>query len=660
VRPLCRRPVRGDEGAALIMALIFLSVFSIVISVLLTMADTDFRTTVNVRSQRKDVYAADGVIEAAVNYYRNTGFCIGSGSLPAFNGVTNATVGCDSDGGGTGGAANLPPLALIARADAGEDGIRVLSGGGTARTRVRGGAFSNTAIDVTGGATLEVTGPVTARTVCSGAGTITTTDPPLNCSIGSASYPNGDDPGYSAAVATAPATAVLPSCPSGGAPVVMAPGTYSNAAALNALFSACANRVFHFPAGVYYFNFTNASGGHQWNVTGANTIVVGGTLPTGVTLTTTPFPAVGSRCDESSPAGVQFVFGGDSRLNIDSGEMELCAPHDVTETSQEIAVYGLKTGSGPTGGGSTTVTLVPTSGTPTPSTEFTPAAGAFTPSDSSVATATLDSSTDADRTASLRVEGYPVTGIPSGATITGVSLKLRHQEQTPEPNLAQLDLSAVVTGGAGATSSFNVSKSEDAYAVHTQALPSSFNNVLQLTNLKVDYTASTNLTNNNHRSFTSLLDGATIEVTYTTPVVPGFTAQSGCIVEAPYDPTDNDTCALVRTGGSQADFAVHGTVYAPKAALDIHLVGISYQVFRRGLIVRHLRSNVTPSTTCANTALPVPEECYPFQLPSGTSAPENVVFVASVDGRPRVRALVRFPLSGGAPEVLSWSAINES
>ena len=70
-----RRPTwadlrRDDGGAALVLALIIVTVIAISLGALLSLTDTNVRTTVNLRGQATTAYAADGALQAAINNIR--------------------------------------------------------------------------------------------------------------------------------------------------------------------------------------------------------------------------------------------------------------------------------------------------------------------------------------------------------------------------------------------------------------------------------------------------------------------------------------------------------------------------------------------------------------------------------------------------------------
>jgi hypothetical protein len=93
-----------------------------------------------------------------------------------------------------------------------------------------------------------------------------------------------------------------------------------------------------FDPGTYYFDFTT-TGTHVWS---PQKTVVGGT-PTGTKSNTAP--AVPGACvnpiTTSAAVGVQFVFGGDSRVDLGASNWEICASYHAA--SIPTAIYGLKT-----------------------------------------------------------------------------------------------------------------------------------------------------------------------------------------------------------------------------------------------------------------------------------------------------------------------------
>jgi hypothetical protein len=128
-------------------------------------------------------------------------------------------------------------------------------------------------------------------------------------------------------------------------------------------------------------------------------------------------------------------------------------------------------------------------------------------------------------------------------------------------------------------------------------------------------------------------------------------AQSGCVTQTPYPVVG---CAFVRTTGTQTTFVLQGTLYAPRAAVDVEVPNASVQIFGRGVIDRTLRVNMTASAKPTGAIITVP---------GGTGvADRTVLFTATIGGTARLRALVTFADGGGASPgqsvtVKSWAVI---
>jgi hypothetical protein len=162
-----------------------------------------------------------------------------------------------------------------------------------------------------------------------------------------------DAPAAPSAVGSmAPAT-----CGAAAAVYEFQPGLYTNAAALNALTNGaggCSGSVWHFNPGTYFFNFTDAAIAHQWIVSSG--YLVGGKANVAGALTVpkvqalesakTPFCAVPTVGATTPNTGVEFVFGGDSRLFVTKGlasanpNVQVCASNSAS--GPPIAIYGLK------------------------------------------------------------------------------------------------------------------------------------------------------------------------------------------------------------------------------------------------------------------------------------------------------------------------------
>jgi hypothetical protein len=126
--------------------------------------------------------------------------------------------------------------------------------------------------------------------------------------------------------------------------VTFSPGVYTDAGGLTTMFNGkagtpCRGKSFVFPPGIYRFDFTGAGpASNEWKISDANAYIVAGDK---TSWTTTP-PIPGGCLFTSSSAGTTFVFGHGSRLNVDKGHFEMCAPTG----SQRIAIAGDSTQSG--------------------------------------------------------------------------------------------------------------------------------------------------------------------------------------------------------------------------------------------------------------------------------------------------------------------------
>jgi hypothetical protein len=375
-----------DRGAALLLALILITVIALVTAALLSFSDTSIRTTVALRAQGSSVYAADGAAQAAINAMRKGTFnndstqggkCFGSGAsasttlpLPNFfpgttgSAATSAIVSCVPDPASAPSpypvpvtVQNKPGAAILTLGSGipGEDGVNINSNAGA--VKVHGGVFSNSTINTSPGLTNNANNSwVYARGACTGTITVTATSTKA-CNYATANT-NGTDPGLLSphqATYDPPAppttTPALPLCnPANPAAVKQfSPGLYRSAAALNNMTaqtsSKCSDSIWHFNPGTYYFDFTDA-GSHQWMI--GTGVLVGGTPSNPLNINTPP--ATPGSCISpllsTTAQGVNFVFGGDSRMFVTgsgiqhSGRVEICGTYDTN--ASPVAYYGLK------------------------------------------------------------------------------------------------------------------------------------------------------------------------------------------------------------------------------------------------------------------------------------------------------------------------------
>jgi hypothetical protein len=331
-------------------------------------------------------------------------------------------------------------------------------------------------------------------------------------------------------------------------------------------------------------------------------------------------PAVPGGCrhelDPGWSDGVQWVFGGDSRINLKSGKLELC--NQQSTTHQEIVLYGVR-------GAATPPPVGPTTWTPAAIANGSPgfdASGTNVYTNGRVMndglTANANLSTSGARTVTLTQFSpttWPVPAanqIPAGSTINTVTLQVRHSESSTS-STSGVTAGYSVTPAGAATACTGLPALTTNTSMHTDSVnvtsclntPDKLNGLP--TNNGVGVTFSVNRLGSTSR--TASLDGMQLLVTYTPPASAGgsgLTPESGCITQAPYynppggndgpdhEPGFNGACALVkvaRTGSPDGGsfpriVAFWGTVYAPSAALDLPVDVLTYPVFNRGAVAR--------------------------------------------------------------------------
>lgn len=583
------RSPSDESGGALILALAFIFVMSIVLTGVLAMSESSVYIGQRVGEQRDLTYAADAGIEAAINHIRNEvdlavnpdaglpGECWPSATpfvAPATNDVT-VEVTCEAeplsgyDEGGPTTPSNRPGQAILTLSP-----TEALHQASNAELRVGGHVHSHAAIEMNSNATMLVRGDIHARGGCA-AGATVTEDFERVCGPGAApladpAYPLVDQAG--SPLTAPPAREVVPPC--SGSTVTLEPGWYDDAAALT---DCVGNRVMWFRPGVYYFDFTGPT--KTWTIDNANVTIIGGTYA-GST------PNRDDGCLRDAANGVQFVFGGDSRLDVRAGTMDLCA--SATTDRQQIAIYGVRADAGP---GPQNVTLTPATAATTAGVFDDPANGARV--DGAWAVAPL---APGRSTATIRVSSFdPQLDIPEGSTIDAASLRITHRETS--------DVSAIAAqlSTAGGTQAFQghnncnnnrpFCRSETSRTSELDITDWVASDLRRLQDLTVDYTVTAN--NQDRSTRRAELDGVEITVAYTPPQL---RATSGCAAATPYVHGNSATCPILNIDGNHANTAFFGTVYVPRGVVAINLPNASRQGFNRGIVARTARLSVPPST----------------------------------------------------------------
>ncbi len=486
----------GDEGAALILAIIYVLVVSVVVMSVVDYAGTGVRSSSAVAENRDVDYALDAAVDGAVRQVRH-GLGAQQGIAPGYGGVcdnynaptTNGlavTVSCQGEQGVQGqydsggvspavNADNVPPVALQTTANTGEPGISLDANGNyrihgsvqaTSSIRACTNSGGNNCSSGTATSGLLVGGSIKAQQCI---GDIRTFGPPYPTKPGDPAAPEDPSlkdcpggvadpvPAYMPNFSSPPPTRSVPACPSSGWLVTLEPGTYDNAAALNALTAgSCNGKILWFKPGEYLFKFPLGAG--EWRLADATVNVIGGTpfgwSPTAATRPTIPkadndhparhacvteYDALPSGADPNN-LGVVFVFTGESRVNIApaGGNLELCS--QPSSTGQQIALFGM-----PKRGNLKSGTLGATS--------VTSSAGTWT--DLGFAGLTIDGlaapgSTPTGGSATVSWEGFnqlDATTLPDDSVITRVVLKVAHHETSTNGTIDSVTASVRAADG---------------------------------------------------------------------------------------------------------------------------------------------------------------------------------------------------------------------
>ncbi len=381
-----------DTGASLVFALVFISVISILVISVLSLADANLRATIKLRDQAAEASAAEGAANVAINALREStytggGGCFGgtsdlsvpSSQLPGPSTVS-ALVSCTPDPTMAQFPLGAPAQAILATANDILPGITVndAANGASAPNaglRVSGNIYSNAGLLVTARAQLvaEGGGVVRARSGCllppgvissfpfvTLPGSITPNPSSAQCNVGPTfPCPECVEPASVAGLAVQTPRSV-PAC----APIMtFTPGRYTDVASLNnrTRGSACtANAIFLFQPGDYYFDFAPttipvpAIGAtvtipSRWTINKGSLIagalaraVTAGTPPLMPDSCKSPVPTGASGWIPYPGDGVRFIFSGYSQVEISgNGRAEICG--EYAGTNAPIAIYAMPT-----------------------------------------------------------------------------------------------------------------------------------------------------------------------------------------------------------------------------------------------------------------------------------------------------------------------------
>ncbi|MFC7502840.1 hypothetical protein [Nocardioides sp. GCM10030258] len=639
----------------MIIAMFIITVVALVTGAVLTRGDGSLRATVALRDVARSSYTADAAAQVAINDLR-TGYNIGTGEPSpwyytnelgtgcfGYNGsgptsipmttltldnlvpqqsnetqdTMSAAVVCGpEDATGAQGTAvpinnsNKPGNAILTLGtSATENGFTFKTNGSAGAFRVRGGIWSHSNILRDNNGTLESTESIRARTGCSPMSAMSA--PTVNCFSGTAPA----DPNYANELSATGRTIAdlelqIPPTTCPGNSVTLQPGIYDDATKLNALTpNGGGNCFIHFQPGAYYFDFHNSSGdplfdsdivpsaGNVWAINSGT--IVGGALTTDNT--------VPGRCvnpiDDVNADGVQFIFGGDSRMVVDKGAvMELCATYHSTRPP--IVIYGQKTGTA----SSTTlsgVTALTSTAVTIPGSFLQATAANVQAADGNQATnANLaywqrdSTGANSAQPGTMTMTGFaPGTNLPKGTVLTGARLKVTHRSTgnanafTLTPNLGTGPISYTMPArGTLGTEDVDLSARTGWGAFQKAVHDSGFSGA----SFKFDASLG--------RNQISQLDAVRLELTY---YVPQIRAQSGSV-------TTPGGLPVVQALGNSTFFYAQGTTYVPLAKIDLALNNINESVFRFGVIARALDVFETASFGYTGAVIELPDNSPGF------------------------------------------------
>jgi hypothetical protein len=407
-RRFCIRPY-DDRGTSLVLALVFITVVSLVVMAVLTFADVSMRTTLALRSQVVENAAAEGAANLAINNlrrgtYGGDGNCFGlnplsvpSSVFQASLGVVSASVTCEPDTAIGEFPLGTPAQAILTMSTGSLPGLTVTDSNlaippVAAGVKASGSVYSNAKVYVGAEANLTAQdgGVVRARTGCdlqsvtipfvgTFRGTITTNPTTAQCNVATPfTCPQCTSPPIGNLGSQAPQP--VPAC---SAIMSFTPGRYTDGALLNSRTSAsgcAASTIFHFTPGIYYFDFApevipvsvpgigtiSINLPRRWRIERGSLIagaltraITAGVAPQMPDSCKSPVPTGASNWVPPKPEeGVQFIFSGYSQLELSgAARVEICGAY--AGTSAPTAIYALPTPLPPIVGVNCDLTILP-------------------------------------------------------------------------------------------------------------------------------------------------------------------------------------------------------------------------------------------------------------------------------------------------------------
>lgn len=655
---LNRRRPTGEEGASLLLALIFVALVSGLVASLLPYTQAGVGEAVTARDVRSVQNAADGAVQGAIQQVRQS-LLYGSGGTapcptytaptypsPVGGGSVNVTVTCQRAPGSTSPAADVPPYAIVTT----KGGITLK---GSVLT-IDGGVYSAGDIGVEPGAKAQyvVVGDVLTKpgTTCdkvTATGILecpTTTPPP------SFDYPSALGASVGAATTALAGLAADPPgiCDPNVSYVRFQPGYYSelptpgpSCSTKRSIYwlapcatTSCTNT----DPGVYYFDFADSSydnyaNNAYWNLNKDNISLLGGTLRSD--WTTQP---LGKRCDPKQ-VGVQVILGGASQLSTGNGSnIELCASRTSSTSLQRVALYGLSAeaayGYAAPGGPRATATgeVAPSNAADTAGdVAWNNRDGAREIGDNAGANVALGAfdGTSASKTYGVDLNGYQAE--PDGSLIAHAYINVRHAENELS---GHLDPRVKIKYGDNSTDTCVVPQVKGVQLATStiDLMVNCDDNRLKLAttrwrllkNMTVTYEAVGTKAGNNKPIGTAWVDGVQVRTVSVRPALEAQRCQRGEATCYGYSNSNSS---------SSANTFFIGTVYATDSALNVVVHNNPETIFQRGVVAARLVVNASSSSKQSDS---------PFQLPHTAALDRTILFTATADGRVRLRARVRY------------------
>lgn len=562
---LRRHDTANERGSALVMAIIFVTVVGLAVTMGLGYSAVSLRASTRHYVPARDrLYAADAAMKAAVqsvianpvNGRSNAdGSCEPTASYGAVAGDPVTVVVCPQ------GATSLTPKGgasawgLLTMATGSEKGLVVSGKGGL---QIYGNVAANSAIDVSNESSLAVAGG-TVKALGGCTGSITADGVAVSdCKVTAAP---AVDPGYLPGV-TAPPAAGSGSCNSSTKIATLVAGTWTQS-----MFDAAIDKctVVWLQSGIHYLEHID------WQI--KYRVVAGDLTVASSAIATT---AVGAACKQGVN-GATLILGGTTQLTLTgaTATLEVCGK-SITQASGKAVELPLYGPTADIGGAGNSASMTATDENNENDWDNSDDAVKV---DGDSASHTL-SKKDTSDTLVLTGYGKDVT-IPSSVT----------------------KLTAEVTGSASAAATFTVSvrtntgESKKDKDVCTTDTAGTFPSKLGTTTINLTCTTAlvpgsrglsvrlVAASNDSGSDRTAYVDGVVLKYAADAPKI---LAQSGCVVTP-------GGCPVLQTKGNSNSIFLDGEVYLPKAKIEAQIPNLSTTFSTLGVVVRVLDVQVPAS-----------------------------------------------------------------